>query len=366
MERVEIVMMNALSDEQLDYGSEGRNVICVGGNKLSRGLTLEGLCVSYFVRRTRLYDSLMQMGRWFGYRGGFEDMVRVHSTWELLTWFSWLVKVEERVRSDIKRYELYGRNPRELSVRIPMHPDIGIMPTARNKRKAAITEIIDYRGQSVQSIRLPVDDSGRLQHNLEQATSFVRQLEGKWKDSGRYAWSQDVGKSEVADFIDSLDLDGPPQATFDNEAIARYIRSEDFEGNGFLVMHAGQAHKDVAQAPDEIPEGDPEWPIGTRYVARSQRKLPEGGESGDLRVISEPKDFDKAESLSPLRPIMLLYLVAPGSFPRGWPENPPKTRLPLADHGIPIVGVALKFPGNLDGIISRIVHVRNISGEVDG
>ena len=79
-----------------------------------------------------------------------------------------------------------------------------------------------------------------------------------------------------------------------------------------------------------------------------------------------PKDFDKAESLSPLRPIMILYLVAPGPLPRGWPENPPKTRLPLPDHGIPVVGVALKFPGNLDGIISKIVHVRNISGEVDG
>ena len=63
---------------------------------------------------------------------------------------------------------------------------------------------------------------------------------------------------------------------------------------------------------------------------------------------------------------MILYLVAPGSFPSGWPENPPKARLPLADHGIPIVGVALKFPGNLDGIISKIVHVRNISGELDG
>ena len=108
-----------------------------------------------------------------------------------------------------------------------------------------------------------MDDPDRLQHNLEKATSFVRQLDGKWEDSGRYAWSSDVSNSVVADFIESLDLDGPPQATFDREAIARYIRSEDFEGEGFLVMHAGQQHDDVAQAPDGAPEGEPDGQLGS-------------------------------------------------------------------------------------------------------
>ena len=76
---VKILMINSKSDEKLDYEEhpDGLNVIAIGGNKLSRGLTLEGLCISFFIRRTKLYDSLMQMGRWFGYRNGYESLVQV-------------------------------------------------------------------------------------------------------------------------------------------------------------------------------------------------------------------------------------------------------------------------------------------------
>ena len=88
--------------------------------------------------------------------------------------------------------------------------------------------------------------------------------------------------------------------------------------------------------------------------------------TNDLRVISEPGDFDRAEGIDILAPILLVYLVAPGSVPRGYPSKQSNNRMPLEDHGIPIVGVALKFPGEINGIISRVIHVRDISGELDG
>ncbi len=65
--------INSATGEMLDYEREpSLKAIAVGGNRLSRGLTLEGLTVSYFVRRSATYDTLMQMGRWFGFRGGHE------------------------------------------------------------------------------------------------------------------------------------------------------------------------------------------------------------------------------------------------------------------------------------------------------
>lgn len=65
----------------------GRTYIVVGGNVLSRGLTLEGLSVSYFIRAASAYDTLLQMGRWFGYRPGYADLARLWMTNELQNYF---------------------------------------------------------------------------------------------------------------------------------------------------------------------------------------------------------------------------------------------------------------------------------------
>ena len=82
--------VNGNAKDALDYvehSEKGLKVIAVGGDKLARGLTLEGLCVSYFVRTTKMYDTLMQMGRWFGYRPGYLDLCRLYTTAELVKWF---------------------------------------------------------------------------------------------------------------------------------------------------------------------------------------------------------------------------------------------------------------------------------------
>jgi len=106
MESVEVREVNSAAGEVLDYEREpGLKAIAVGGNKLSRGLTLEGLLVSYFIRRSPTYDTLMQMGRWFGYRGGQDDLVRIHTTPELQNWFTDLAFVEHQLREDIRIYK---------------------------------------------------------------------------------------------------------------------------------------------------------------------------------------------------------------------------------------------------------------------
>src|ERR1035438_4448439 len=87
---VQVKMINGTAKDALDYADSqgaGLKVIAIGGDKLARGLTLEGLCVSYFLRASRMYDTLMQMGRWFGYRPGYLDLCRLYTTPELLEWF---------------------------------------------------------------------------------------------------------------------------------------------------------------------------------------------------------------------------------------------------------------------------------------
>lgn len=79
--RIEVRPVNkktgAKSLDYYNYKEIGMRVIAVGGNSLSRGLTLEGLCVSYFYRNTMMYDTLLQMGRWFGYRNNYDDLFKI-------------------------------------------------------------------------------------------------------------------------------------------------------------------------------------------------------------------------------------------------------------------------------------------------
>ena len=110
-----VIMDNYLSSERLKYRKDvAETVIVVGGNTLSRGLTLEGLISSYFVRAASAYDTLLQMGRWFGYRKGYEDLVRVWMTSELRGWFFDLSTVEAEIREEIEAYAKEGKTPAQL------------------------------------------------------------------------------------------------------------------------------------------------------------------------------------------------------------------------------------------------------------
>src|SRR5205085_7867326 len=101
-----VVVDNYRSVDRLIYGSEPEVVVVVGGNTLSRGLTLEGLVVSYFARAANAYDTLLQMGRWFGYRPGYMDLPRIWMTVDLEEEFFFLATVEAEMRTDVELYEI--------------------------------------------------------------------------------------------------------------------------------------------------------------------------------------------------------------------------------------------------------------------
>jgi len=133
-----VMEINSSTEHNLDYDahtSTGLKVIAVGGNRLSRGLTLEGLCSTFFIRESRMYDTLTQMGRWFGFRFGYEDLVRLHVTPTLVEWFHWLAGVERELRADIARYGETGLLPKHLAVRIMRHRKM--LPTSASKMRHA-------------------------------------------------------------------------------------------------------------------------------------------------------------------------------------------------------------------------------------
>lgn len=131
---INVVAVNSASPGTLDYEGhkEGLNVIAVGGFSLSRGLTLEGLVVSYFLRNSMMYDTLMQMGRWFGYRPGYEDLCRIWMPREAEGWYAHVTESIDELREELRRMEAAGATPTEFGLKVRSHPDTLIV-TARNK-----------------------------------------------------------------------------------------------------------------------------------------------------------------------------------------------------------------------------------------
>jgi len=144
------------TSELLDYNKRdypnGRSVIAVGGLSLSRGLTLEGLTVSYFLRNSIMYDTLMQMGRWFGYRADFEDLCRIYMTEEASSWYGHISKVIEELRDEFKRMEKAKMTPRDFGLCVRSHPE-SLIVTARNKMRTArsVPRQISLEGRLVET-----------------------------------------------------------------------------------------------------------------------------------------------------------------------------------------------------------------------
>ena len=132
---VQVVEINSGSSASLnyaDYSASGLNVIAVGGMSLSRGLTLEGLTVSYFLRRSLMYDTLFQMGRWFGYRDGYDDLCRVWMPEEAQGWYEHIAESIEELRDELVHMQSVNATPREFGLKVRGHPD-ALVVTARNK-----------------------------------------------------------------------------------------------------------------------------------------------------------------------------------------------------------------------------------------
>jgi len=132
---VAVIEVNSKSSDRLnyeDYKDSGLSVIAVGGFSLSRGLTLEGLLISYFLRNSMMYDTLMQMGRWFGYRPDYSDLCRVWMLEEAEGWYSHIAESIEILREDLRSMEAAGGTPEDFGLKVRSHP-YNLIITARNK-----------------------------------------------------------------------------------------------------------------------------------------------------------------------------------------------------------------------------------------
>lgn len=164
LSRIQVVVLNSSTGEELDY--EGRpdcQLVAVGGNRLSRGLTLEGLTIAYFLRTTSMADSLLQMARWYGFRAGYDDLIRIWTTEVIAQWFVELALVEESLRDSITAMNRAGRRPDEMAIRIRAHSDL--LLTSKSKSRMLEKSSRSWSCENPQTILLPLRSTSILESN---------------------------------------------------------------------------------------------------------------------------------------------------------------------------------------------------------
>ena len=388
-----VLVLHNRSSDDLDYErNPNLRAVVVGGNKLSRGLTLEGLLVSYYVRKANFYDTLLQMGRRFGYREDYVDLTRLWTTAELADRFRDLATYEEELRREIKLYESLHKTPRDFGPRIRTHPAMQI--TARNRMGSAREVSYNYAATLQQTIIFRLKDRDWLQQNLDAARRFLSRLghpntvdrsdslptwrNVDWREIERF-----LGDGEYQTHEDATRFVGPrvreyivSQATRHGELIRWWVTVRGLQKPSPL----GEEDLHINQWP-AIPciarnrEAASETSIGTLVnpVSRDGHGDEDTGLSDDdrqwAREWSQQNGVSYAISLRRRRPreegLLILYPISPLSEPKTGSntDEPGKQRL-FADpdrDGLTVIGIAVSLPDS--DTAATISYVVGSAGE---
>lgn len=238
---LKVLVVNSKSDETLDYKKfedegTGLTAIAIGGLSLSRGLTLEGLVVSYMYRNTRMYDTLMQMGRWFGFRFGYEDLCRVFLSEDSINWYAHIAEASQELKDQIYQMRRDKLSPRDFGLYVQAHPD-RLLITAVNKMRTGEKFTIheNLSGRLRESYILPNDENIN-QHNESLISEY-------WKN-GFEKGIESVEKTKKGWIIEDVDI------SFIREFLVRFVTDRAFAE----LKNSAIAYLDILK--DDHPEGD--------------------------------------------------------------------------------------------------------------
>ena len=251
---IKVRRINGSAGDVLDYEkhkNKGLNVIAIGGDKLSRGLTLEGLIVSYFTRPSRMYDTLMQMGRWFGYRDGFIDVCRLYAPEDLISWFQHITDASDELRKEFVLMCEMGDTPATYGQRVQSHPVL--MVTSQVKMRHSLELTLSYQGAISETIVFSRDGED-VENNYSATTGLIERINSyavryqrpmRKSDaghvSGKYLWAH-VKSDDVLEFLRQYTSPSKHARKVNTTLLAEYIEKQIDNGDltNWSVMLAGK------------------------------------------------------------------------------------------------------------------------------
>jgi Z1 domain len=376
-ENLRTYVVNSKSDEVLDFAKYekdgiGLTAIAIGGLSLSRGLTIEGLTVSYMYRNTKMYDTLMQMGRWFGYRPGYEDVCRVWLSNDSINWYKHIALASEELRQQITRMRQADMSPRDFGLYVKSHPD-SLMVTAANKMRSGEKVILNQNltGTLQESWLLPLDPKVN-QENEELIAEYWRDGFGGTVQPTEKGWFiPDVDVGKVDEFL--LRFKAHKSARKRKADAVEYLLkiAPKFSKADVLLISKGPGDptayrlgaQDRTAAKDATSD---KWKIsGYRVASRGDEKLGlTDDQISDAESLASEETKSKKKKPSDVhyrmvrkKPLLMIHVLEPT-------ENPA-----FAGYRVPAWG--LSFPDGLYGadfeieVIANKVWMEEMYGSMD-
>lgn len=379
LEDIDVKMINGTAKDALDYADtpSGLKVIAIGGDKLARGLTLEGLSVSYFLRASKMYDTLMQMGRWFGYRHGYLDLCRLYTTTDLVEWFEHIADASEELRDEFDMMCESGGKPVDYGLKVKSHPVL--MVTSKLKMRAAKPLYLSFSGQVTETVAFFRDQSvlnknlnafDRLVEKMGPAGEIPEQARNGKIDRWRGAYWQDVSAEKITAFLYEYETH-PESLKVNSKLLARFVDAMVPKGElthwtvaiisgssavGIsvagkeinLMKRAGKRLNDryaigrLLSPKDEALDLDgPAWEAALKRTraawkadeGRARKEEPEIPNGPAIRRVRGFGDIGVKEH--PERALLIISLLDPQEAEDGFPSGTPS-----------IVAFAISFPGS--------------------
>lgn len=358
-----VATINQRSGKNLNYEDykDGLRLIAVGGMSLSRGLTLEGLVISYFYRNSRMYDTLMQMGRWFGYRKGYADLCRIWMSEESIEWYRHISIATDELRDEIKRYEDTGLTPLEFGLRV--RSDItSLIVTARNKMRSteSMECAISLSGICIETPEIYSDELKNTR-NLDAIKSFIQSVDKEGYELERikkkYGY-RNIPAILILDFLETLDI-SPKNEHFNVSAIKRFIR--EYRGSELKKWDIAFA---TGTSAEEIDLGygiKYNYPMRTYSIENKGRILKMSGSKRRIGSISDGKfglDEDVIKKVEHSKhqaqqkdyfidvdrnPLLTIYVVGLKECIK-YENEDEKQNIKLLYKEKPVIGLGIGFP----------------------
>lgn len=310
---VRLFVVNSKSDEVLDYAAyekagEALTAIAVGGLSLSRGLTLEGLTISYMHRSTSTYDTLMQMGRWFGYRPGYEDLCRVYLPPQSIGWYSYIAEKTEDLRDQIRRMRREGKTPREFGLYMERHPSRLLITAANKMRYAEDYELSrNLSGTLIETDILSKDSALNKRNEDLIAEYWQRGFDGNIEPTTKGWIVKNAPVKSVVSFLGEFDPG--------TEGMAIELQS----ARDFLIeLTELYPHVDVLLIQGPANDGDP-----NSYRLGSQERTPDKRSDDFVWRLSKDRVASRGDERLGLEPGQSAYAeaLAAEAFAKEWSKT---------------------------------------------
>lgn len=337
--------------DDLDYSlyPDGLRTIVVGGQRLSRGLTLEGLIVSYIYRNSMAYDTLMQMGRWFGYRSNYDDLCRVWMDSVSQAWYAFICEATDELLGEVRVMRDKGATPLDFGLKVRNDPDIPLIVTARNKMRTAQEKVINV-ALSEKAIETPILYNDPAKNNINLAA--ILELIGKSHIAkfGKQYGAKDIDKIYILDLLKSIEIP-VSNVRFDPVAIHSFISqyAGDELNKWDIVLISGKGEPYAVTNGITIAQSDRSFDIPTGDTIRISKKKSRIGSPSDpkfgltelqIEILKSKGEYLTSDAYFRIQrnPLLMIYFVNPTGASNDEYDQ-------LANfQGTPVIGFGIGIP----------------------